>query len=68
MKLTESQLVILEILRENGRVGTTPKDILGMVPFAPRTVRYALRTLLHNNLVRRIPCLQDMRQSVYMPI
>lgn len=66
-KLTQSQLVILEIVRENGTTGTTPKEIQGMVSFAPRTIRYALRSLQHSNLIRRIPCLQDMRQSVYIP-
>ncbi|MFW9799675.1 MAG: MarR family transcriptional regulator [Candidatus Thorarchaeota archaeon] len=67
-KLTQSQVVILEIVEQNGTTGTTPKEIQGMVSFAPRTIRYALRSLQRNELIRRIPCLQDMRQSVYIPV
>ncbi|MHA2149683.1 MAG: MarR family transcriptional regulator [Candidatus Thorarchaeota archaeon] len=65
MKLTKSQLVILEILRRNDKKGTTPKEIQDQVLFAPRTIRYALRKLLHQNLIWRIPCLEDMRQLIY---
>jgi len=67
-KLTQSQLIILEVVKQSGTTGTTPKEIQGMVSFAPRTVRYALRSLQRSELVRRIPCLQDMRQSVYIPV
>ncbi|MHA2067188.1 MAG: MarR family transcriptional regulator [Candidatus Thorarchaeota archaeon] len=67
MKLTKSQRIILEILRENRAKGTTPKEIHDKVSFAPRTVRNALRILLHQNLIARVPCLQDMRQAIYFP-
>jgi len=67
MKLTKSQMIVLGILRKTGRDGTTPKQLLDKVSFAPRTVRYALRKLLKKNLIRRVPCLQDMRQWIYVP-
>ncbi|MHA2213937.1 MAG: MarR family transcriptional regulator, partial [Candidatus Thorarchaeota archaeon] len=66
VKLTKSQSIVLDLLRSNGNKGTTPKQLLDKVSFAPRTVRYALRKLLKLNLVKRIPCLQDMRQHVYI--
>ena len=67
LKLTKSQVVVLDILRTKGRTGITPKQLLDTVSFAPRTVRYALRKLLRMNLVKRVPCLQDMRQFIYVP-
>ncbi|MHA2027007.1 MAG: MarR family transcriptional regulator [Candidatus Thorarchaeota archaeon] len=66
-KLTKSQSIVLTLLRKEGKDGITPKQLLGEVQFAPRTVRYALRKLLKKNLIRRIPCLQDMRQWIYIP-
>jgi len=66
--LTKSQRIILELLQDKGANGITPKQIFGEVHLAPRTVRYALRKLLQMNLVKRIPCLQDMRQYIYMPL
>lgn len=66
-KLTKSQEIVLSILRKQGESGVTPKQLLGEVPFAARTVRYALRKLLKKNMIRRIPCLQDMRQWIYIP-
>ncbi|NWF95048.1 MAG: MarR family transcriptional regulator [Candidatus Thorarchaeota archaeon] len=66
--LTKSQRIVLEILMQRGRKGTTPKQLLDQVSFAPRTVRYALRRLLSKKLVKRVPCLEDMRQWVYVPV
>ncbi|MHA1481344.1 MAG: MarR family transcriptional regulator [Candidatus Thorarchaeota archaeon] len=66
-RLTKSQEIVLSILRSQGMNGVTPKQLLGEVKFAPRTVRYALRKLLKKDLIRRIPCLQDMRQWIYIP-
>lgn len=68
LKLTKSQKKVLEILRERGKNGVTPKQLLSEVSFAPRTVRYALRKLLKKHLIRRIPYLLDMRQWVYIPM
>ena len=67
MKLTKSQMIVLDILRSSGRNGVTPKQLLDKVSFAPRTVRYALRKLLKKQLIKRVPCLQDMRQFIYRP-
>ena len=67
-KLTKSQRKVLDILRTQGQNGVTPKQLLDEVNFAPRTVRYALRKLLKKKLIRRIPCLLDMRQWVYIPM
>lgn len=67
MRLTKSQMIVLGILRKSGRDGVTPKQLLDKVSFAPRTVRYALRKLLKKNLIKRVPCLQDMRQYIYTP-
>ena len=66
-KLTKSQALVLSILRQEGQNGITPKELLNEVKFAPRTVRYALRRLLKKDLIKRIPCLQDMRQWIYIP-
>ncbi len=67
MKLTKSQMIVLNILRKQGKNGVTPKQLLDKVGFAPRTVRYALRKLLKKQLIKRVPCLQDMRQWIYVP-
>jgi DNA-binding MarR family transcriptional regulator len=67
VRLTKSQIIVLDLLRKNGRNGATPKQLLDKVSFAPRTVRYALRKLLKKNLIKRVPCLQDMRQWIYVP-
>ncbi|MBD3405897.1 MAG: MarR family transcriptional regulator [Candidatus Lokiarchaeota archaeon] len=67
LKLTKSQKIVLDILRSTGRDGVTPKQLLDKVSFAPRTVRYALRKLLKKKLIKRVPCLQDMRQWIYVP-
>jgi DNA-binding MarR family transcriptional regulator len=66
-KLTKSQMIVLDTLRSCGTSGVTPKQLLNEVSFAPRTVRYALRKLLKKNLIKRYPCLTDMRQWVYVP-
>ncbi len=67
LKLTKSQKIVLDILRTSGKNGVTPKELLDEVSFAPRTVRYALRKLLKKRLIKRVPCLQDMRQYIYLP-
>jgi DNA-binding MarR family transcriptional regulator len=66
-RLTKSQMIVLSVLRETGKDGVTPKQLIDHVSFAPRTVRYALRKLLKKRLIRRYPCLEDMRQWIYLP-
>jgi len=68
VRLTKSQGIVLDILRKRGKNGVTPKKLIEEVSFAPRTVRYALRKLLKFKLIRRIPCLLDMRQWIYLPL
>lgn len=68
VRLTRSQGIVLDILRKKGKNGVTPKQLIEEVSFAPRTVRYALRKLLKFKLIRRIPCLLDMRQWIYLPL
>ena len=65
--LTKSQREVLSILQNGESDGMTPSQIIGQVTFAPRTVRYALRKLLRLELVKRYPCLEDMRQFIYVP-
>ncbi|MFX1261432.1 MAG: MarR family transcriptional regulator [Promethearchaeota archaeon] len=67
ISLTKSQTIVLDLMRTRGKKGVTPKQLLQEVPFAARTVRYALRKLLRKKLIKRIPCLQDMRQWIYLP-
>jgi len=67
-KLTKSQAIVLDTLRSSGSHGVTPKQLIQEVTFAPRTVRYALRKLLKKQLIKRYPCLEDMRQWVYIPL
>jgi DNA-binding MarR family transcriptional regulator len=67
-KLTKSQKIVLDTLRSCGTNGVTPKQLLDEVTFAPRTVRYALRKLLKKKLIKRYPCLSDMRQWIYVPL
>ncbi|MFW9911398.1 MAG: MarR family transcriptional regulator [Candidatus Thorarchaeota archaeon] len=67
ISLTKSQTIVLDLMRTRGKKGVTPKQLLEEVPFAARTVRYALRKLLRKKLIKRIPCLQDMRQWIYLP-
>ena len=66
-RLTKSQMIVLSVLRETGKDGATPKQLIDRVSFAPRTVRYALRKLLKKSLIKRYPCLEDMRQWIYIP-
>ncbi|NHJ12388.1 MAG: MarR family transcriptional regulator [Candidatus Thorarchaeota archaeon] len=67
MKLTKSQSIVLDLLRKHGKRGVTPKQLMEEISFAPRTVRYALRKLLGKKMIKRIPCLEDMRQWIYLP-
>ena len=44
----------------------TPKDISSKVDLAPRTVSFALRKLVGQDLCKKIPNLSDMRQPLYL--
>ena len=42
-----------------------PKELSAKLDMAPRTVSFALRTLLREKILRRIPNLHDMRRPKY---
>lgn len=42
-----------------------PKEISAKLEMAPRTVSFALRQLLSEKILRRIPNLNDMRRPKY---
>jgi hypothetical protein len=43
----------------------TPKTIIEKVGLAPRTISFALRTLVREQFIRKTPNLADMRQPIY---
>lgn len=43
----------------------TPKTIIEKVGLAPRTISFALRTLVREQVIRKMPNLADMRQPIY---
>ncbi|NHI91736.1 MAG: ArsR family transcriptional regulator [Candidatus Lokiarchaeota archaeon] len=61
-KLSPSALEIFIILKEGPY---TPKDILDKTNLSPRTLRYALKTLLGLKLIRKFPNFEDLRQNYY---
>ena len=62
-ELPRSAIIVLDRLQHEGPM--TPKDISSKVDLAPRTVSFALRKLMGQNLCRKIPNLSDMRQPLY---
>jgi len=44
----------------------TSKDIVKTTKLAPRTVRYALKRLVAEGVVARVPNLNDLRQTIFM--
>ena len=64
MELPRSAIIVLDRLTHDGPM--TPKDISNKVNLAPRTVSFALRKLVGQELCRKVPNLQDMRQPLYL--
>jgi DNA-binding MarR family transcriptional regulator len=64
LNLPRSAIVVLSRLAKEGPM--TPKDISSKVDLAPRTVSFALRKLMGQDLCKRIPNLRDMRQPLYI--
>jgi DNA-binding transcriptional regulator GbsR (MarR family) len=62
--LPRSALIVLGSLAKDGPM--CPKDICKTVGLAPRTVSFALRKLMHRQLLQKIPNLSDMRKSLYI--
>ncbi len=44
----------------------TSKEIVQTTNLAPRTVRYALKRLVAEGVVARVPNLTDLRQTLFM--
>ncbi|MHA2378497.1 MAG: MarR family transcriptional regulator [Candidatus Thorarchaeota archaeon] len=63
IRLPKSAKVVLARLTIDGPM--TPKDISDRVDLAPRTVSFALRKLIKEDLCHRIPNLTDMRCPYY---
>lgn len=64
--MTKAQKVVFKILQKAPKRGLTPKEIIGVVEYAPRTVRYALKKLLKLGILKRVPDIQnDMRTNFY---
>ena len=64
LDLPRSAIIVLDRLTHEGPM--TPKQISQTVELAPRTVSFALRKLMGQNLCRKIPNLHDMRQPLYI--
>lgn len=61
--LPNSALLVLSSLASEGPM--TPKTIIEKVGLAPRTISFALRTLVREKVIRKTPNLADMRQPLY---
>lgn len=62
-ELPNSAIIVLSSLTSNGPM--TPKSIIKKLKLPSRTVTFALRTLIDEKIVRKIPNLTDMRQPIY---
>ena len=63
LDLPNSAMLVLDSLAAEGPM--TPKTIIEKVGLAPRTISFALRTLVRERVVRKIPNFSDMRQPIY---
>jgi len=63
IELPNSALIVLNSLTSDGPM--TPKTIISRINLPSRTITYALRVLIKENIVRRVPNLADMRQPFY---
>jgi DNA-binding MarR family transcriptional regulator len=63
LELPNSALLVLGSLASEGPM--TPKTIIEKVGLAPRTISFALRTLVREKVIRKTPNLADMRQPLY---
>jgi DNA-binding MarR family transcriptional regulator len=62
-ELPNSAILVLGSLVSEGPM--TPKTIIEKVGLAPRTISFALRTLVREQVIRKTPNLADMRQPIY---
>jgi DNA-binding MarR family transcriptional regulator len=63
IELPNSALIVLGRLTTEGPM--TPKTLIEKVDLAPRTVSFALRTLVRELVIKKIPNFEDMRQPIY---
>ncbi len=63
-KQTPSAQKIVHTIKSKGPM--TSKDLVSSTKLAPRTVRYALKRLVAQGVVARVPNLSDLRQTVFM--
>ena len=63
LELPNSAILVLGSLVAEGPM--TPKTIIEKVGLAPRTISFALRTLVRERVIRKTPNLADMRQPLY---
>lgn len=63
LDLPNSAILVLGSLAAEGPM--TPKTIIEKVGLAPRTISFALRTLVREQVIRKMPNLSDMRQPIY---
>jgi DNA-binding MarR family transcriptional regulator len=63
LDLPNSAILVLGSLAAEGPM--TPKTIIEKVGLAPRTISFALRTLVREQVIRKTPNLADMRQPIY---
>lgn len=63
LELPNSALLVLDRLATEGPM--TPKTLIEKVGLAPRTISFALRTLVRERVIRKTPNLADMRQPIY---
>lgn len=62
-KLTSSVARILEILANRGEVSVS--ELKNEMQVSKRTIQYALKRLMDNQIIDRRPYLADLRQSRY---
>ncbi len=63
-KQTPSAQKIVKTIASKGPM--TSKDLVDSTKLAPRTVRYALKRLVAQGVVARVPNLADLRQTLFM--
>jgi len=62
-QLSPSTKLVLKILQLNGWM--TQREIIGETTLPPRTVKYAIKKLKEQKIVREKPDLNDMRSKYY---
>ena len=63
IQLPKSAREVLTILRTNGAL--KPGEIRNYTSLSNRTIRYALKILVDDTIIRRIPDLSDLRTHYY---